>query len=195
MCGVCQLHPFIHPKHQDEPGGFGGGACHVSVLQPALNALFAMQASTEKVNAASTTTAIAGNSSVPPAAGQHDAAVQQQPTAGTPTTVQQPSDAMSLPQGPQQHPQEQHPQQPQPPQQQEPTHSSQAVQQQQQQLVQDPEQQQQQQYDKPAKRRGRPPGAKNKDTLAKAGTAGPLLTFVLHIEPGEVCTLLALHSY
>lgn len=36
---------------------------------------------------------------------------------------------------------------------------------------------------------------KNKDTLAKAGTAGPLLTFVLHIEPGEVRTLLALHPY
>lgn len=55
---------------------------------------------------------------------------------------------------------------------------------------QQPQQQQQQQelqrQDTPSKRRGRPPGAKNKSTLAKAGTAGPLLSFVLQVQTGEV---------
>jgi hypothetical protein len=48
------------------------------------------------------------------------------------------------------------------------------------------QQEQQQQTQTPAKRRGRPPGVKNKATLAKAGTAGPLLAFVLEVQPGEV---------
>lgn len=70
-------------------------------------------------------------------------------------------------------------------------HSQQNGQQQEQQQQQGDEQQQQQQQpqqqqDLPVKRRGRPLGSKNKTTLAKEGTAGPLMTFVLHVQPGEV---------
>jgi hypothetical protein len=56
----------------------------------------------------------------------------------------------------------------------------------------EPQQQQQeeqlQRQDTPNKRRGRPPGSKNKATLAKAGTAGPLVTFILQVPAGQVWT-------
>jgi hypothetical protein len=51
---------------------------------------------------------------------------------------------------------------------------------------QSPEAAEQQQQQQPVKRRGRPLGSKNKATLAKAGTAGPLMTHVMHVQQGEV---------
>jgi hypothetical protein len=48
-------------------------------------------------------------------------------------------------------------------------------------------QQHTEQQQQPAKRRGRPLGSKNKATLAKAGTAGPLMTHVMQVQQGQVC--------